>query len=318
MFARSCLTMAILCVSLSASANIPIESRPLTTPAPAVTPPAAVAAITDDQSSTLWKLYQQVQRLEEEVRLLRGRFESQEQQLSQTDKELKTRFIDLDQRFEQFKEQQAATVSTPPSVPTTETPSTNNPTATTPTTTTTTTAPKPTPASTDDADKRAYVGAYEAYRTGGASKAIAPMKAFIQNYPNSVYVPNANYWLGEFYLASTPPDFANAKRSFTMVMQQYPNSAKASAAIYRLATMAEVDDQLSEATRLMQLLTKSYGNTQEAGYAATFLKSHNVKSSSNTKPTEKTSKPANTPNTATPRKPSATPNTSAKPRTPAV
>ena len=162
------------------------------------------------------------------------------------------------------------------------------------------------------------MGAYEAYRTGGASKAIAPMKAFIQNYPNSVYVPNANYWLGEFYLASTPPDFANAKRSFTMVMQQYPNSAKASAAIYRLATMAEVDDQLSEATRLMQLLTKSYGNTQEAGYAATFLKSHNVKSSSNTKPTEKTSKPANTPNTATPRKPSATPNTSAKPRTPAV
>jgi hypothetical protein len=134
--------------------------------------------------------------------------------------------------------------------------------------------------------------------------------------PNTV--PNANYWLGEFYLASTPPDFANAKRSFTMVMQQYPNSAKASAAIYRLATMAEVDDQLSEATRLMQLLTKSYGNTQEAGYAATFLKSHNVKSSSNTKPTEKTSKPANTPNTATPRKPSATPNTSAKPRTPAV
>lgn len=318
MFARSCLTMAILCASLSTYANIPIESRPLTTPAPQVTPTATAAAITDDQSSTLWKLYQQVQRLEEEVRLLRGRFESQEQQLSQTDKELKTRFTDLDQRFEQFKEQQVAPSGDSSPVATSEastvttsitpTPSTTpvTPTATTPAPVNSTTA------ATDDADKRAYVGAYEAYRVGGASKAVAPMRAFIQNFPSSVYVPNAHYWLGEFYLASTPPDFANAKRSFSVVMQQYPKSAKASAAIYRLATMAEVDDQLSDATRLMQLLTKQYPNTQEAGYAATFLKTHNVKSSSNTKPTDKSSKPANT--SSTPRKPS----TGTTSRTPAV
>lgn len=319
MFARSCLTMAMLCVSLSTYANIPIESRPLTTPIPQVTPTATAAAITDDQSSTLWKLYQQVQRLEEEVRLLRGRFESQEQQLSQTDKELKTRFTDLDQRFEQFKEQQVAPSGDSSPVTTAETPtiavsSTPTPSTTAVTPSATPTAPVNSTASvvTDDADKRAYVGAYEAYRVGGASKAVAPMRAFIQNFPNSVYVPNAHYWLGEFYLASTPPDFANAKRSFSVVMQQYPKSAKASAAIYRLATMAEVDDQLSEATRLMQLLTKQYPNTQEAGYAATFLKTHNVKSSSNTKPTDKSSKPANT--STTPRK-SSTGTTS---RTPAV
>ena len=104
--------------------------------------------------------------------------------------------------------------------------------------------------------------------------------------------------------------------AYLMLTQQMLRDDRA-AAIYRLATMAEVDDQLSEATRLMQLLTKSYGNTQEAGYAATFLKSHNVKSSSNTKPTDKSTKPANTSNT-TPRKPSATPSNPAKPRTPAV
>lgn len=326
MFARSCLTIALWCAALPAQANIPIESRPLTPTTPPVTQASIATATTDEQSSTLWRLYQQVQRLEEEIRLLRGRFESQEQQLSKTDKELKTRFTDLDQRFEQFKEQQAAVTATTATVAPIIAPVTTADSEVTsssiPNTSvsTTTTPPPSTPAAgqpADDADKRAYVGAYEAYRVGGASKAVAPMKAFIQNYPNSVYVPNANYWLGEFYLASTPPDFANAKRSFTVVMQRYPKSAKASAAIYRLATMAEVDDQLSEATRLMQLLTKEYPNTQEAGYAATFLKSHNVKSSSNTKPTDKSTKPANTSNT-TPRKPSATPSNPAKPRTPAV
>jgi tol-pal system protein YbgF len=314
LFSRSFLTTALLAASISSYANIPIESRTLTPNVPN-TANRQASDPTVDQTSTLWKLYQQVQRLEEDMRLLRGRFESQEQQLSQTDKELKTRFTDLDQRFEQLHNQ----IQTPIAAETPSTPPTN--TTTIPTdsnlaTTPATANPPPPTVTTDDADKRAYVGAYDAYRAGGAGKAIAPMKTFIQNYPNSVYVPNANYWLGEFYLASTPPDFVNAKRSFTIVMQQYPKSAKAAAAIYRLATMAEVDDQLIEATRLMKLLTQQYPNTQEAGYAATFLKSHNAKSSSNTKPTDKSTKPTNTPST-TPRKPSAVINT-VKPRIPAV
>ena len=54
------------------------------------------------------------------------------------------------------------------------------------------------------AEKTAYNDAYEAYKTGGAAKAIAPMQAFIKKYPASPLIPNAHYWLGEFYLALTP------------------------------------------------------------------------------------------------------------------
>jgi len=286
-------------------AAVPVEMRPLTpssVQAPLSTAPTAVAndpnADPADQTSTLWKLYQQVQQLQQEVRDLRGRFESQEQQLDQTDKELKARFTDLDQRFDQLKNtvtppEPTATDATTAS-PTDSTANSPNNTDATNTVTAATSTPatpatpvipaaatpssKPaTPAAEPDADKRAYIGAYDAYKAGGAAKAIAPMQAFIKNYPNSVYISNAHYWLGEFYLATTPPNFEQAAKSFSVVTNQYPSSAKGAAATYRLATMADVGKRTNDAIRLMKKIVTDYPNTQEAGYAATFLKDHKIK-----------------------------------------
>lgn len=278
-------------------AAVPVEMRPLTPSsmqAPVSTTATATAndptADPADQTSTLWKLYQQVQQLQQEVRDLRGRFESQEQQLDQTDKELKARFTDLDQRFDQLKNTippsepvatDATTASSTDSAAngpdTTNTVATSTP-ATPVVPAVSTPSSKPaTPATEPDADKRAYIGAYDAYKSGGAAKAIAPMQAFINTYPNSVYISNAHYWLGEFYLASTPPNFEQAAKSFAVVINQYPTSAKGAAAAYRLATMADVDKRTNDAIRLMKKIITDYPNTQEAGYAATFLKDHKIK-----------------------------------------
>ena len=54
-------------------------------------------------------------------------------------------------------------------------------------------------------------------------------------------------------------------------MATYPRSARAAAAIYRLASIAEVEKRSSEATRLMNILLNDYAGSTEAGYAQDFL-----------------------------------------------
>ena len=128
------------------------------------------------------------------------------------------------------------------------------------------------PASTSAAEQKAYIAAYDAYKAGGTQKAIVAMQQFMRDYPNSVYIPNAHYWLGEFYLALTPPNFVEAQKTFNVVLSAYPKSARAAAAIYRLASIADIQQRPSEATRLMNILRNDYPNSAEAGYAQEFLR----------------------------------------------
>lgn len=245
------------------------------------------------QGSTMWQLYQEVQQLEEDLRKLRGQLEDQQDTIDKTQKELKNRYADLDQRIEMLSPDHASNggsassdgnttnpateptqtpVTTPPSnntpaskeaAPSENIPNNVNPVATT------------NNASTTNSDRDAYIGAYEVYKSGGAAKAIPPMQQFITTYPNSVFVPNAYYWLGEFYLASNPANFDKAKQNFALVVNKFPKSAKAPAALYRLATITkEVDRRQADALTLMKKLAQNYPGTQEAGFAQTFIKSH--------------------------------------------
>ncbi|WP_169733733.1 YbgF trimerization domain-containing protein [Alkanindiges illinoisensis] len=298
---------------------VPIEQGSLTQANNSSVATAGTVA-TDDQGSTLWQLYQQVQQLQQEVRELRGQLESQQDTLDRTQKEVKNRYTDLDQRLELLKEQTqpadensdnpddvTGNGDTNSAAPDTNSPISNAPVSNTPAdipkpaAKTTSPAPDATPpvsgtpsapanskpssgntlyvqqdASNDkQPDKQAYISAYDAYKAGGASKAIKPMQQFIASFPNSVYVPNAYYWLGEFYLASNPADFVKAKKSFNEVINKYPKSAKASTALYRVATITqEIDKRTSEATALMKKLVRDYSGSPEAQYARSFITAH--------------------------------------------
>lgn len=259
-------SMAMLATA-SAFAAIPVESRPLSSP-------TTLAVRTDnDQTSQLWQLTQQIQKLQEEVRQLRGKVESHDNDIDQLQKDAKNRFIDFDQRLAQIQDdmKKSQNGTTPPASSNSLNTTNSNITSTATANTTNNTAA---PVAGDESDKLAYIAAYEAYKAGGAAQAIAPMKKFIADYPKSPFVPNAYYWLGEFNLAITPPNFAAASTNFKLVMNQYPKTAKAAAATYRVATLADVDHHQATAISLMQSLVKNYPGTQEAGYATEYLKSH--------------------------------------------
>jgi len=264
-------------------ANIPIESRALSQQFNDNTTSAPVS------TNLNWDLIQKNQKLEEEVRRLRGQLEEHENSIELLKKELANRYTDLDQRLELLSqkidppeesteattestaEAAAAPKSEPPSPANTIQPespkNTSNSTPTPVVQATQNTATTNTTNAQIELEKAAYTVALDAYKQGGAKKAIQPMQNFIKNHPNGIYVGNAYFWLAEFYLAVEPVDYKAAKQNYNIVATRYPNSAKAPRAIYQLYSIAkEVDKNTALANQYKNKLISQYPQTEEAKF----------------------------------------------------
>ncbi|MCJ8147139.1 outer membrane protein assembly factor BamD [Acinetobacter sp. A3.8] len=275
------LASAMFAQTLSHAA--PIEQRNLSTPTATVAPA--------QQSTQLWDLRQTVGQLQNQIRDLRGQIEEQNNQIEQMENELKNRYTDLDQRLELLNQKVDANdgseledldgtaddnspnnnspeskVPTPPSA-NPKTPVENN----LPTQKQTQIPQAQTQQSKAPlTDKEAYNLAYDAYQKGGAASAIPQMENFIQLHPTSAYVSNAYYWLGEFNLSLTPPNFNQAKDNFEIVAGNYPTSSKAPASLFRLSQIAKnVDQDIPRAREYYLKLIQNYDGSEEARRART-------------------------------------------------
>lgn len=249
--------------SLSGSTPTPPRATPVAQVAPAIeSKPLAentgAAAGDNNDANPKWELYQQVQQLQDEVQSLRGTVEEQSHLIEKMRNDQRTRYTDLDQRInslnEKFIQLQQVPAPSPAvaNVPTTaiEVPATAN----------------------IEEEKKAYLAAYDVFRAQGPDKAIPPMLTFVRRYPASTFAPNAYYWLGEFYLAATPADPANAKRNFETVLAKFPDHAKAPAAIYKLGSIADLQGKPDEAKKRMQELLSRFPSSPEAALAQAYLK----------------------------------------------
>jgi TolA-binding protein len=286
--------IALLC-SAPVLANVPIEARGLSQGSAST--PAAYSASnnTDTPVSTNlnWQLMQKNQQLENDIRALRGKMEEQDNIIEQLKSELTNRYADLDQRLEMLQQKVDPTEDdsaaednqqgTVPSGASSQPAAVKNTVTTPPAPVKPAVAAQPAPAtkpaaapnnvastqqsSTAELDKAAYTVALDAYKQGGAKKAIAPMQNFIKNNPNSVYISNAHFWLAEFNLAIEPTNYAEAKRNYGIVVNSYPNSSRASRALYQLYSMAkDVDHNTAQATQYKQQLLKKYPQSEEAKF----------------------------------------------------
>lgn len=270
--------LTLLC-SAPALANIPIESRGLSQNSGSTSTPTTIGASNSGAPVTTnlnWQLMQKNQQLENDIRTLRGKMEEQENEIAQLKHELTNRYTDLDQRLELLNQkidpeaapaveednQQDSSPSTASSSQPASNP-VNNTAAPAPAATTVVS----TQSSTEELEKAAYTIALDAYKQGGAKKAIAPMQNFIKNHPNSVYISNAYFWLAEFNLAIEPTNYNEAKKNFEIVASKYPNSSKASNAVYRLYSIAKnVDKNDALAAQYRSTLLTKYPSSQEAGF----------------------------------------------------
>ena len=95
--------------------------------------------------------------------------------------------------------------------------------------------------------------------------AIPEFQAFVQQYPNSVYVPNAHYWLGQ--LLTIKGDLAGAKSHFETVVKQYADSNKRPDALLKLGTLEQQEGQLAKAKQLFNEVITQYPDSTAAKLA---------------------------------------------------
>lgn len=277
------------------------------TPAPAVPRPVVAApAAPAAPANPAWDMFQQIDALQATVARMQGQLEEQQQLVDRLKEDLKIRYTDLDQRLEQLSQQKpaaaapspvtdaasaapAAAPAIPVPTPIVETPAAAPaaPVAAAeapaqPATPAAAVAPAPTkPAATPirqdisveeiEKQKQAYLAAYQRFRSDGPAAAITAMTGFTQKFPDSVFSPNAHYWLGEFHLASEPANYAAAEASFKRVISDYDGSPKVASAYYKLGTIADLRGQRDEARRWMNELLGRFPSSPEARLAQSYL-----------------------------------------------
>lgn len=111
----------------------------------------------------------------------------------------------------------------------------------------------------------AYNLAYNDYLRGNFSLAIGGFEQFLQQYPTSMLVPHALYWLGESYYNSQ--QYPKAVGVFDQLIQRFPKHEKVPAAMLKngLAYL-EIGDKL-QASQLLKRLVANYPTSDEATVA---------------------------------------------------
>ena len=100
--------------------------------------------------------------------------------------------------------------------------------------------------------------------------AALAFKQHVVDYPNSPYIANAYYWLGEIYLLQGQDEMA--RQAFSLVVEQHSNHGKAMDATFKLG---KIYHQLGETDRARSLLEKaSRGNGGAASKAQSYLKNN--------------------------------------------
>jgi tol-pal system protein YbgF len=118
-------------------------------------------------------------------------------------------------------------------------------------------------------EQQAYQQAFMSIKTKQYTQAIDGMKTYLSTYPNGKFVPNAHYWLGELYAISGDNQAANDQ--FNRVVNQYQASAKVPDALLKLGSLAEADQNYTQAKADFRRITTNHPDTPAARIANTRL-----------------------------------------------
>ena len=240
--------------SVTRGLNNPIDDAP---------PPIAASSDTGNAG-----LFVQLQDLQAEVRELRGLVEQQNYVIEQLSQKRMDDYLDLDRRIGEL------TVSAANAKPTTRSAPVNaevNRQSDQPIKSYSTakaasspmvanSAVAPPVASKADVAKKAYRAAYQKVKDREFDQARVSLAAFISAHPESHYVPNAHFWLGELYYLES--DLAKSKQSFAVLIKQYPTHRKIADAKFKLGKVYhQLGDNNAARSMLESVLNDHPGST---------------------------------------------------------
>jgi len=230
----------------------------------------------------------QVQQLLEEVRDLRGLVESQQREIENLRRRQRDQYLDLDQRLQQIDQGSSVSAATsdrplvadatplePPAEPSAEfdRPAVDRPEVRDPIDDQTQIMTLPMP-STDAArdlgtpsedEQAAYDRAFRALRETRYADAAEHFTSFLDQYPDSAYAPNAQYWLAETYYVTR--DFETALRYFDRLLSVYPGSNKEGDALLKIGFSHFELSQWSEARAALEQVRNEHAGTTLARLA---------------------------------------------------
>jgi len=119
-------------------------------------------------------------------------------------------------------------------------------------------------------EKDSYDHAMTLFKEGKYEEAIASFKDFLQKYPTSDLADNAQFWIGESYMAMK--QYEKAILAYQEVIKKYPDGNKVPGAMLKQAlAFYEIKDKVS-ARLLLKKIIRKYPNSNEARIAAAKLK----------------------------------------------
>lgn len=207
---------------------------------------SAPAAAQDANPSVTANLVLQVQELQDEVRMLRGRLEEANTEIENLKRRQRDQYLDLDQRISDLRSSQPALSAPPPgrgpavaAQQPADSPSADAPEVRPPMETESAVVgidepdvqSQAAPPSAAD-EKAAYDTAFQALKELRYADAAEEFQSFLERYPNSEYADNAQYWLGESYYVTRNYDIALT--AFQDLLDRFPDSTKAPDALLKI------------------------------------------------------------------------------------
>ena len=123
----------------------------------------------------------------------------------------------------------------------------------------------------DLSESEFYQQAFQYIKEDKTNEGLQAMNEFIAKYPNSGFIPNAHYWIGEIEM--NQKNYNSALTEFQWIIDNTPKASKASFAMLKKGYIYEVQGDLEKARQTLQYVMRSYPNTEVAHLAATKLKS---------------------------------------------
>lgn len=188
------------------------------------------------------QLYQQLTTLQQELEGLRGTVERNQHRLQQLEQQLKS----LAAPTPGQGEGQPAAAKHPSIVSSVER------------------SDKP-PLHSEQSERLAYEQAWQAVKSLPAAEALQRLEQFTKDYPQSSYLPNAYYWLGQ--LLFRQGELSRAAPYFAMVLQEFPKSAKCSDAMLKIGCITQTQGDTNKAKAIYQRVLQQYPSSSSAEQA---------------------------------------------------
>ncbi|WP_051222245.1 tol-pal system protein YbgF [Neptunomonas japonica] len=218
-----------------------------------------------------------IQQLQDEVRELRGKLESQEYRFKRLETSQKERYRDLDRRLSlvlqsQMQDEDASGMATGgvqedgssekmPPAPIKATGDVGKPAVKD--------QSKQLEQTSNLNDQGDYQAAFKLVRERNFNGAAESFSRFLTDYLDSPRVPNAHYWLGEIYLAQGK--HLLSEEAFLRVADQYSQSRKAPDALYKLGILYKQQGDLKKSMTFMSRVVTEYPDTSAAQLAESAL-----------------------------------------------